>query len=81
MDSQTVIIAMVLAAIGYGLGFFTCAVLAMGHEIEGEAARHVPACAVIESLGRQVRGYRLALVLVFVAMFVALLLTIGSNWA
>lgn len=81
MAAEIIIPAVILAAIGYGLGFFSCAMLAMGQELEGEAARHVPACAVIAALNKQVRRYRMAVVLVFMAMFIALLLAIGSNWS
>jgi hypothetical protein len=78
MDITIVIPGLLLALIGYGLGFFSCALLAMGHELEGEAARHVPACAVIDALAKQVRRYRIALVCVFIAMLVALLVvTVG----
>ncbi|WP_026601673.1 hypothetical protein [Methylomonas sp. 11b] len=81
MDAALLIIGLVMAGIGYGIGFFSCALLSMGYELEGEAARHVPACAVIEALSKQVRRYRLAVVWVFVLMFIALLLAIGSNWS
>lgn len=81
MEAHEILIVLFLAGASYGLGFFSCALLSMGCDLQGDAARHAPACAVIDALSKQVRRYRLAVVWVFVLMFVALLLTIGSNWA
>jgi hypothetical protein len=78
MDAVIVIPALILAAIGYGIGFFSCVLLVMGREIEGEASRHEPACAVIEALSAQVRRYRLAVVVVFVLMLLAMLMLAGA---
>lgn len=74
MDAQTIITALIIAAVGYGLGFFICAMLSMGVEIDGEAARHAPAVTLIETLNHRVQRYRVALVAVFLLMVVGMVL-------
>jgi len=74
MDAQTIFTALIVAAIGYGLGFFSCAMLAMSVEIDGDAARHAPAVTLIETLNHRVQRYRVALVAVFFLMLVGMVL-------
>ncbi|NOV29200.1 hypothetical protein [Methylomonas sp. ZR1] len=80
MDMLTIIIAVLVACFGYAVGFFSCALLATGFEAKGEAARHQPACAVIDALAKQVCRYRLGMVVIFVLMFFGMVMLAGAMW-